>query len=250
MDRGCDIMKKENVLFICLPILCVVAAIISYLAVINKEPTNEDALKFKEEYEALNGTVVFDDLKYSNLEISENNPIKYSDYDELLDVIENESGIIYLGFPECPWCRSALPILFEVAKDNDINTIYYLNIKNDRDSYIVEDGKLVYELDANGKEKKGAKGYFKLMDALDKHLTDYIVSFEDKEYDTKEKRIYAPTVVFVREGKVLGLHVSTVESQKSGFDKMTDKQKDELYGIYEEYILEMKNSSCSKDDAC
>lgn len=243
-------MKKENVLFICLPILCVVAAIISYLAVINKEPTNEDALKFKEEYEALNGTVVFDDLKYSNLEISENNPIKYSDYDELLDVIENESGIIYLGFPECPWCRSALPILFEVVKDNDINTIYYLNIKNDRDSYIVEDGKLVYELDENGKEKKGAKGYFKLMDALDKHLTDYIVSFEDKEYDTKEKRIYAPTVVFVREGKVLGLHVSTVESQKSGFDKMTDKQKDELYGIYEEYILEMKNSSCSKDDAC
>ena len=242
-------MKKEKILLICLPILCALAAIIGYLKVINKD-SDTDAFKFKEEYEALNGTTVYENLKYSTLNISENNPIKYSSYDEIIDIIENKSGIIYLGFPGCPWCRSALPILFDVAKDNDIKTIYYLNILNERDSYVVQDGELAYEIDEDGNEKKGTKGYFKLLEVLDEHLTDYIISYDDKEYKTGEKRIYAPTVIFVRNGKVLGLHVSTVESQKSGFDKMTDEQKEELYGIYEDYILEMENSTCSSDSAC
>lgn len=242
-------MKKEKILLICLPILCALAAIIGYLKVINNN-NNEDAIKFKEEYEALNGVEVTEDLKYSKLNISENNPIKYSNYDELLEIIKNKTGVIYLGFPECPWCRSALPILFDVVKDNDIKTIYYMNILNERDSYVVQDGELVYAVDEDGNEKKGTKGYFKLLKALDKHLTEYTVSFEGKTYETEEKRIYAPTVIFVRDGKVLGLHVSTVESQKSGFDKMTDEQKDELYAIYEDYILEMKNATCSSDSAC
>lgn len=249
MDIGSDYMKKQKLLFIGLSILCVVAAILAYLK-ITSNTVSEDALKFKEEYESLNGVEVYEGLKYSDIKISKDNPIKYSDYEELLDIIENKSGIIYLGFPGCPWCRSALPVLLDVAKDNEINTIYYLNILNERDSYVVEDGELVYQLDEEGNEKKGTKGYFKLLKALDKHLTDYVVSFEGKEYKTGEKRIYAPTVIFVRNGKVLGLHVSTVESQKSGFDKMTKEQTEELYGIYEDYILEMKNASCSKDDAC
>lgn len=242
-------MKKEKILLIGLPILCLIAVIIGYLKVTNNN-ANEDAIKFKEEYENLNGTIAYSDIKYSNLEISDNNPMKYSTYDEILDVIENKSGIIYLGFPECPWCRSILPVLLEVANDNDINTIYYLNIRNDRDSFVVEDGELVYEKDEEGNDKKGTEGYFKLLDALDEHLTDYVISYEDEEYDTGEKRIYAPTVIFVRDGNVLGLHVSTVSSHKSGFDKMTDEQKEELYGIYEDYILEMENSTCSSDSAC
>lgn len=242
-------MKKEKILLIGLPVLLVVSAIIAYFG-ITKTNINQDALKFKKEYEALNGQLAFGDVKYSKLYISENNPIKYSDYDELLDVIKNKSGIIYLGFPGCPWCRSALPVLLDVVKDNDINTIYYLNIKEDRDAFVVKDGKLEYQVDENGNEIKGAEGYFKLMDALDKHLTEYVISYEEKEYETGEKRIYAPTIIFVRDGKVLGLHVSTVSSHKSGFDKMNNEQIEELYGIYEEYILEMKNSTCSKDDAC
>ena len=242
-------MKKEKTLLIGLPILCVIAAIIGYLMIINTNKNN-DAIKFKEEYEKLNGAVAYSDIKYSTLNINKNNPIKYSTYDEILKVIENESGIIYLGFPECPWCRSALPVLFEVAKDNEINTIYYLNIKNDRDSFVVKDNELTYETDEDGNEKKGTEGYFKLLEALDEHLTPYTISYEGKTYETGEKRIYAPTVIFVRDGEVLGLHVSTVESQKSGFDKMTNEQKEELYGIYEDYILEMENSTCSSDSAC
>lgn len=242
-------MKLEKKLYILLPILFVIAVAVGYFTIINTD-NSKDALKFKEEYEKLNNTNAYSDKKYNELKISEDNPIKYSNYDEILNIIDKGTGIIYLGFPECPWCRSVLPILFDVASDNRIKNIYYLNIKNERDSLVVEDGKLVYELDDNGNEKKGTEGYFKLLKALDKYLTEYTISFEEEVYETGEKRIYAPTVIFVKDGKVLGLHVSTVESHKSGFDKMTEEQKEELYSIYEEYILEIKNSTCSSNSSC
>lgn len=237
-------MKKETILIITLPILCAVAAILAYIKLINTD-INTDATKFKTEYEVVNekeGAI--------QLEIPEDNPIVYADYDKLLEIITNGTGIIYLGFPECPWCRNALPVLFDAAKENNVETIYYMNILNERDSYVVEDDELVYATDEEGNEKKGTEGYFKLLKALDKHLSDYVISFEDEEYEVGEKRIYAPTIIFVRDGKVLGLHVSTVESQTDPRKSLTKKQYNELYGIYEDYILEVKSGTCSIGTSC
>lgn len=234
-------MKKETILIITIPILCAIAAILSYVKLVN---TDVDAIKFKKEYESLNekGSI--------EINIDKNNPIEYADYDKLLEVIENGTGIIYLGFPECPWCRNALPVLFDVAKDNDVEVIYYMNILNERDSYVVEDGKLVYATDKDGNEKKGSEGYFKLLDALDEHLSDYVILFEDEEYETGEKRIYAPTVIFVRDGEVLGLHVSTVDSQENPKEALTQNQYDELYSIYEDYLTEIESGTCSIGTSC
>lgn len=237
-------MKKEKLLYILMPILCAVAAVLAYIKVINKTPEQTDALKFKEEYESLTGE------RYVELNIPEDNPMVYADYDKLLEVIDNGTGIIYLGFPACPWCRSALPVLLDAAKENDVETIYYMNILNERDSYVVENGKLVYAKDENGNDKKGTEGYFKLLKALDKHLTDYTVVFEDEKYEVGEKRIYAPTAIFVRDGKVLGLHVSTVESHENPREALTKKQYEELYTIYDEYIIEVKSGTCSIGTSC
>jgi len=234
-------MKKETIIIAALPILCAIATILAYIKLIN---TDADALKFKKEYEEVNNESKI------KLNISKNNPIEYVDYDKLLEVIDNGTGIIYLGFPKCPWCRNALPVLFDVAKDNNIETIYYMNILNERDSYVGEDGKLVYATDEDGNEKKGTKGYFKLLKALDKHLTDYTILYEDKEYETGEKRIYAPTIIFVRDGKVLGIHVSTVDSHEDPNKSLTDKQYEELYTIYEDYIIELQSGTCNVGTFC
>lgn len=237
--------KKISIVLV--PIIMAILIIFGYVY-INKN--NTDAVRFKAEYENLNGKNTVYNKKYTDLSIEYDNPIKYSDYDEIIDIIQNKTGIIYLGFPECPWCRNALPVLLEVAKDNNIDTIYYKNIKNDRDSYIVENSKLVYDLDENGEEIKGTEGYFDLLEALDDYLTDYVIEYEDKIYETGEKRIYAPTVIFVKNGKVLGLHVSTVESQTDPFKTLTDKQYDELYLIYEEYIVELTSDTCDVNSSC
>ncbi|MBQ9072475.1 MAG: hypothetical protein IJY25_04905 [Bacilli bacterium] len=237
---------KRNIIMILGSVMCVVLASIAYLKIAN---TTNDALKFKEEYEALNGTEAYE-KKYKELNISRENPIKYSNYDEILDIIKNKTGIIYFGFPECPWCRNALPVLFDVAKENDIDTIYYLNILNERDSYTVEDGKLVYATDEDGNEKKGTEGYFKLLKALDEHLTEYTIVYEEETYEVGEKRLFAPSVVFVKDGDVLGVHVSTVTSQTDPYEDLTEEQYNELYDIYEGYIFQMNNSACSLDSAC
>ena len=240
-------MKFNNKIMMALiPVLCAVVAIISFLNIKDLEnETETDAIKFKEEYEVLN-----EKDGYIELNFDKKNPIIYADYDKLLEVIDNGTGIIYLGFPECPWCRNALPVLFDVAKENNVEIIYYMNILNERDSYIVEDDELVYAVDEDGNKKKGTKGYFKLLDALDEHLTDYVVSFENEEYEVGEKRIYAPTVIFVRDGEVIGLHVSTVDSQENPKEGLTEKQYEELYGIYEDYILELKEGTCSIGTSC
>lgn len=239
-------ISKEKIIITTLPILCAIAAIFAYIKIINTNAdVNKDALKFKEEYESLNSNE-----KYLSIEIDENNPIKYANYDQLLETINNGTGIIYLGFPGCPWCRNALPVLLDVAKENEVKTIYYMNILNERDSFVVEDKKLVYAKDEEGNEKKGTEGYFKLLEALDDHLTDYVVTFEGKEYKTKEKRIYAPTVIFVRDGEVLGLHVSTVDSQENPREALTKKQYNELFSIYEDYIIKVKGGTCSIGTSC
>lgn len=207
-----------------------------------------DAQKFKDEYETLNGQNSPSGKKYKKLNIDSENPIKYSDYDEILDIIENGTGIIYFGYPECPWCRTAITVLFETAKDYDIDTIYYMNLKDERDYREVKNGKVVYQEDEDGKKLKGSKGYFKLLDALNEELDDYKIESDGNTYDTKEKRIYVPLIVFVNDGKIVGTHTSTVDSQENGYDELTEQQYDELNGIYADYIKELVDNYCT--EAC
>ena len=211
---------------------------------------DSDAVKFKKEYESLNGKILKGSSnKVKSLSISKTNPIKYTSYDEVIDVIKKGTGIIYLGYPECPWCRSALPVLLEAAQDYKIDTIYYINMHDERDYYEVKDGKVVYKKDDNGNDIKGTKGYFKLLKSLDSELDEYIVTDDDgKEYDTGEKRIYVPLIIFVHDGKIVGTHLSTVDTQESGYDELTDEEYDELNGIYANYIKELVNNYC--DEAC
>ena len=40
--------------------------------------------------------------------------------------------MVFLGFPECPWCQQLVPIIQEAAQSENIDKIYYLNIKESR----------------------------------------------------------------------------------------------------------------------
>ena len=212
------------------------------LSLFGCKSNESDAIRFKKEYESLNGTKSSSGKKVKSINISKNNPIKYSNFDEVIKVIEKGIGIIYLGFPECPWCRTAIPVLLEAAKDYKIDTIYYIDVTSKRDEYEVKNGKVVLK-------EKGDKGYLKLLKLLDKELKEYVITDKDgKEYDVGEKRIYVPFIIFVNEGKIIGTHTSTVKSQKSGYDELSDDQYDELNGIYADYIKKLVDNYC--DEAC
>lgn len=164
-----------------------------------------DGEKFKAEYEALNNENV-------NINISKNNPIKYVTLDEVFDIIQNKTGVIYFGFPGCPWCRNMIPVLFEAAKNNNIDTIYYFNPRNVK--------------------KSDNDEYNKLKEILNEYLS---------EDENGQKVLYVPDVYFIKDGKIVGHHLGTVDSQEDPTISLTEEEKNELLDIFNELFEKIRN---------
>ena len=128
---------------------------------------------------------------------------------ELVYVLEKGTAVVYFGYTSCPWCRNAVPILIDSIKDNDIDTLYYVDIHNV----------------SFGKYKD------KIMKMLDPYL---------KENDEGEKTITVPDVYVIKEGVIVSHHRGTVDSFKNPYNGMSNKQKKELKKIYDDMIGEIK----------
>ncbi|MDD6879644.1 MAG: hypothetical protein PUD59_05445 [bacterium] len=236
-------MKKSSAIIIA--IATIFAVFIGYKYIIeSKNLENNDGLKFKNEYEILNNRVNISNNKvYPNVQISEDNIIKYSSYDEVIDILKNGTGVIYLGYPECPWCRNLVPVLLEAANEVELNKIYYLNIKEDRDLYSLDENNKVI------KEKDGSEDYYKLIEVLDSILNDYTLTSSDEvNISTGEKRIYVPLVIFVKDGKIVGHHTDTVESQEDPYILLNDRQEEELLVKLTNYMNRITGIVC--DESC
>lgn len=209
-----------------------------------KETTSKDAVTFKKEYEALNNRVNPNNNKlYPEVSISNDNPVKYSSYDEIFEVLKSGTGVIYFGFPECPWARNLVPVMLSAAKEVEIDTIYYLNIKDDRDVLMLnENGDIITE-------KEGNKKYFELVEKLDSILDDYILTDNDgKSVSTGKKRIYTPLLIFVKNGKIIAHHTDTVDSQTDPYVALNDRQSEELLLKLINYMSKISANVC--DESC
>lgn len=205
---------------------------------------NNDSLLIKKEYESLNGATREKDGKtISTISLSDENPFVYTTADEIISKIDNgDTFVIYFGFADCPWCRNAITVLSDAAQSTGIKKIYYFNLKNENK----EDVRNVLSLDENGNiktEKEGSSDYNKLLEKLESSLDAY-----SGLNDETIKRIYAPTVIFVQDGNIIGKHVGTIESQKDPYILLDEEQKKELKNIYTNYIHEMLDDLC--DEKC
>lgn len=224
-------MKKKYILGI--GALVVALFLVGGFLIFQNKPS-EDALRFKNEYEALNGTIrESDGATYNTIEVNKKNPIVYVDAKETAEnILESEKAVLYIGAEWCPWCRNAIPVLFEVAKKYKVSTIYYLNLDNEKDSFEIQNGKLV-------KTKEGTEGYYQLLDKLSDVLNDYVLKDSTgKEYPTLEKRVYMPHVLAIKDGKVVGNHVGTtsLNDGQTKYDAMTEEQHDKVYQIYSDML--------------
>lgn len=202
-----------------------------------------DSLRFKEEYESLNGTIrESDGALYNDIIIPEDNPVKYVNCEEAIEVLKKENAILYIGANWCPWCRNAIPVLFDVLKNQNIKTLYYLNLDNEKDTYEIKNGKLI-------KTVEGSKGYYALLDFLKDDLEDYVLKDTNgKKYNTHEKRIYMPYVSAFQNGEILKSHVGTVSlmEDQTKYSKMTEEQIKELYSLYDELVTSiLKKDNCN-----
>ena len=244
-------MEKSNKLYLIIIITCTVLVIgLCVFAIANRKDTKvSDAIKFKEEYEAYNGLVNESvDKNYLDVDIDSENPMIYKTGKEIVDVLKNETAIVYFGFATCPWCRNTIGPLLKAAKDEGIDKIYYVDIYDIRDTYKFT-GSIVPE-----QTKKGTDAYYEILKFLGDNLEEYYVKDESGNmYDTGVTRLYAPTVVAVKDGKVLDLHESTLDSQTDPYVALTGDQKDELTDIFQKLMQKTKDNKtvCSdSDDAC
>ncbi len=190
-----------------------------------------DAEAFKEEYEALNS-----DDDYHDIDIKDNNPIVYANYQDVMKTLDG-TGVILFGFPECQWCRNAIPVLLSAASDLEVEEIKYFNALSIRDTKSLdEEGNIVTE-------KEGTEEYYALVEKLGEDLSTY-AGLNDETI----KRIYFPTVVFVKDGEIVDIHVSTVESHTSKDETLTEEQTEELYMIYLEAMQEVYDIACATDE--
>lgn len=191
-----------------------------------------DALKFKQEYEKLNSN-----SKLPKVIIDDDNVIKYITFEDVRMILEGGTGVIYFGFPECPWCRNMVPVLLEAADITGIDNIYYYNALDIRDKK---------SLDENGNiitEKEGTDEYKYIISKLNNYLGEY------KGLNNPTiKRLYFPTVLFVYEGEVVDIHIGTIESQTDPYITLSQEQVDELKNIYIEGIHKVLNDIC--DETC
>ena len=232
-------------------ILAVVLAALLLTLSLLKMPgkiTNKDAIKFKEEYENLNGkTNENSKKKYRTVKIDSKNKIVYSSAKEVLKMMEEKkSFVVYFGFDSCPWCRSVVENVSKISKELD-EDIYYVDVKEIRD---------VYELDDENKPeltKEGDKNYLKLIKKLDSVLKEYtLTTDDDNEVKVGEKRIYAPNIVSIIDGSAKELTTGLSDKQADGYMTLTDEMKQESYKKIKKIVQEVvnHNNTCDLDKGC
>jgi thiol-disulfide isomerase/thioredoxin len=187
----------------------------------------DDAIKFKEDYESLNGKKTSTSgVNYREISIDSDNPIVYSSFKEISEKIDNgETFLVYVGFSACPWCRSVIPYVLESAKENNIDTIYYVNVREDntRES----DLRGYYKLDDDNNvviDVYPDKYYHTVLNTLDDYLKPYTLeTSKGKIIKTGENRLYAPTLIAYKKGKAVVLDECISEKQSDGYQELTDE---------------------------
>ena len=187
----------------CLIFICVFGLIAAVFSKYKKESIPvfaTDAERFKYEYEAVNGKHDKNGMKIRTLSIAEDNPIIYASYIDIVQYMERgESFGVYFGYAECPWCRSCIEAILESALECGIDSVYYVDIHNNRDVFEIKNGNVI-------KTQNGEDGYSLLLSKLENVLSDYILyDTDDKEYKVGEKRIYAPNLIIVKDGTAVKL---------------------------------------------
>jgi len=216
-------MKNKIIIFISLVFIIAVMALVLVFMKTDKPNIDltEDEIRFKEEYESLNGTSYNETFMLKDVNIESDNNIKYVNDNEILSLLEEGTNIIYFGWADCNWCRSIVPTLVETVKENDVDTLYYYDFKSLRVAY------------ENNNDPKKVEIY----ESIIKIIGDDISSqFDEDSQRSGEKKILAPTVVFIKDGNYIGLHVKSVDSQINSTDILSEKELNELKKIYQNLI--------------
>jgi len=133
-------------------------------------------------------------------------------YQEVVNALTVDKGVsvIYFAFDtnlyECPFCIATVPIINEVAIEEGIEKIIYLDIFEMRRDETAE--------------------YQMLLGYLDSKVDDLIVR-------DGVMKLIVPDLYVVKDGEILGHHIATVKNESGSFVyNLDEEQTEELKTIY------------------
>ena len=230
-------MKSNKVLYIIIGIcVLLVIGLCIFLVINHKEEVLSDAVKFKQEFEQYNG-LTYEDTndKLIDVEIPNNNPFVYKTGKEIVEIMQSEDAYILFGYASCPLTRAAIEVLIETANEENIDKIYYVDIKNMRDEYVPGEGIIPEQT------KEGTEAYYEILNIFGSKLDKYYVASDDNFYlfDTGVTRLLSPTLVAVSKGKVISMHAELTDDYEEN-SELTEEEKEELRKDYKDVFESLK----------
>ncbi len=154
--------------------------------------------------------VVIDKFSSEYNLVDEDNVFLYSTIDEVISVLESGTGFVFLCTPESTWCNYYAKYLNEELKANNVDHVYYYNIRNDRALNTMK--------------------YQKILSLLDQFI------YKD---DTSNGKIYMPDLTVVKNGEIVAHNndTSLIASDQKGEDYWTEAKQNEFKKTIQEYVL-------------
>lgn len=123
---------------------------------------------------------------------------------------EKGSGVVYYGYRDCPFCQQAAPVINNAARDMGVD---------------------IYYVDVTSSEGRSDESY----DVLVNHIKDFL------KIEDGEPVFYVPQVFVIKDGVIVGDHLSLVESfDMSKGENMSESQQKELKNIYVDMIKKLQ----------
>ncbi len=153
-----------------------------------------------------------DNEKFSiEYNISKNNPFIYAKIDEVLFLLKEENGILFLGDSDSEWSRVFAKILNQACKKTQIEKVYYFNLKQAKE--------------------ETPKRYQKIVKSIRQVLK-------------KEEKLEYPLLLFIKSGKIINYSLGYVElSKDQNEDGVIKKEQQKLKKKYIHYIEEFQKDT-------
>jgi len=141
--------------------------------------------------------------------------------DEALQLLEDETfdGILYFGFPDCPWCQVAVPIIHEASQQTNTD-IFYVSRRHEI-------------RDAEGWEEWDIEMAWWLDEQIEMNW------IYDEGGEPYRPNIFVPQVIHLRNGTVIDDHRGTFEGNDP-LIPLTPEQHEGLLEIYTRILSAVK----------
>jgi hypothetical protein len=132
--------------------------------------------------------------------------------DDALSFLSEGTGVMMLGYPECPWCQEYIPRIGKLARDGGIGKVLYYDVKKSR-------------LDE-------PQAYARLLELL---------GGEDgipERNDEGELRVFVPLLLMVDHGEIIYSNDDTAHIKESDGVKPAEYWNDDVDGAFSRKISE------------